>query len=210
MIIEAPKPRTLEPVVAAAAPPPSARTPVSVDPVRTTLAASPDIAPAAPPERTPAVAQRNTDLLASIVNSIAVPASELDVAPITPARVTAVVKPPEAKKPEPKKAEPKKPEQRKPDPAKAEPARWWAQVAGGANAADLGRDWKRLAAKSPAAFRGTSAWTTPLRATNRLLAGPFKTQGEAMAFVNALAKDGSSAFAWQSDAGQVIAKLGGR
>lgn len=95
----------------------------------------------------------------------------------------------------------------KPDPAKAEPARWWVQVAGGANASDLGKDWKRLVTKSPGAFRGKSAWITPSRATNRLLAGPFKTKGEATSFVNLLAKDGSSAFAWQSEAGQVVTKF---
>lgn len=117
-----------------------------------------------------------------------------------------------AAKPDPKKAkadakakpDAKKP---KPDPAKSEPERWWVQVAGGANAADLGKDWKRLSTKSPAAFRGRSAWTTPLRATNRLLVGPFKSQSEASSLVNLLAKDGSSAFAWQSSAGQIVTRL---
>ena len=122
----------------------------------------------------------------------------------------AAAKKPDPKKPEPKKPEPKKPEPKKPDPAKAEPERWWVQVAGGANAADLGKDWTRLTTKSPKLFAGKSAWTTPLRATNRLLAGPFKTQGEAMTFVNQLAKEGASAFAWQSDAGQKIVRLPGK
>lgn len=91
---------------------------------------------------------------------------------------------------------------------KAEPARWFVQVAGGARADDLDKDWKRLSAKAPAAFRGKSAYTTPLRATNRLLAGPFKSEGEARAFVNQLAKEGASAFTFQSEAGQKITKLG--
>lgn len=112
-------------------------------------------------------------------------------------------KKPEVKKPEPKK----KPEPAKPDPAKTDPARWWAQVAGGARAADLPKEWAKLVAKAPAAFRGKGAWTTPLRATNRLLAGPFKTSGEAQAFVNLIAKEGLSGFAWQSEAGQKIEKL---
>lgn len=164
-------------------------------------------------------------MLAAIIARISIPASELErpaPPPPTPRPVTvrkaepkptdpapaATASKPEPKKPDPKKPDPKKPDPKKPDPAKTEPARIWVQVAGGANAADLGKDWKRLAAKSPVAFRGKTAWTTPLRATNRLLAGPFKTQGEAMAFVNQLAKDGSSAFVWQSPAGQKIDKLG--
>ena len=152
-------------------------------------------------------------MLASIIETIAVPASELDSAPPRRQPVRKVVEPKpeivaaEPKKVNPKKADARKPEPKKPDPARAEPARWWVQVAGGANAADLGKDWRRLAAKSPAAFRGKSASTTPLRATNRLLAGPFKSQAEAMAFVNQVAKDGASAFVWQSEAGQKIDRL---
>lgn len=95
----------------------------------------------------------------------------------------------------------------KPDPAKTEPARHWAQVAGGANVGDLPKAWRGLVAKAPAEFKGRQAWTTPLRFTNRLLVGPFKTPGEAQAFVNAIGKKGISAFAWTSEAGQKIEKL---
>jgi chemotaxis protein histidine kinase CheA len=91
--------------------------------------------------------------------------------------------------------------------AKAEPARHWVQVAGGANVGALPREWKRLVEQAPAEFRGKQAWTTPLRFTNRLLAGPFKSTGEAQAFVNAIAGKGLSAFAWTSEAGQKIEKL---
>lgn len=153
------------------------------------------------PVRTPAVARRNTTMLASIIAGIDVPAEELAATPAPLARKAP------ARKVEVAKAEAKKPEPKKPDPAKTDPARWWVQVAGGANEADLGKDWKRLSAKSPAAFRGKAAYTTPLRATNRLLAGPFKDQDAAMTFVNALKKDGASTFAWQSEAGQKIEKL---
>ena len=65
----------------------------------------------------------------------------------------------------------------------------------------------RLSAKAPAAFRGKSAWSTPLRATNRVLAGPFKTAGEAQAFVNTVGKAGISAFVFTSEAGQKVTKL---
>jgi hypothetical protein len=95
----------------------------------------------------------------------------------------------------------------KPDPAKAEPSRQWVQVAGGANVGDLPRTWRALVAKAPAEFRGKQGWTTPLRFTNRLLAGPFKTAAEAQAFVNAIGRKGLSAFTFTSEAGQKIEKL---
>lgn len=201
---------------------------------------------ATPVVRTPEVARRNTQMLASIIEKIDVPASELDVAapkpvaarPVRVARAetkapaaepeatatkkTAAEKKAEAKAladarttdPKAKKladakknADAKKAaEAKKPDPAKAEPQRWWVQVAGGANADDLGKDWKRVSGKS-AALKGKGAYTTPLRATNRLLTGPFKSQEEAMALVNTLKKDGTSAFAWQSPAGQKVTRL---
>ena len=107
---------------------------------------------------------------------------------------------------EPKKLDPKKPEPKKaPDPAKQHPARWWVQVAGGARASDLDKDWSRLSKSS--ALRGKSAYVTPQRATNRLLTGPFQTEAEARAVVNALAKGGTSAFTFQSTAGQKVEKL---
>ena len=95
----------------------------------------------------------------------------------------------------------------KPDPAKTDPARWWVQLAQGASAPDLARDWRRISSKAPAAFKGRAGWTADFKATNRLLAGPFKTRGEAQAFVTTLAKDDVSTFAWQSEAGQKIEKL---
>ena len=102
---------------------------------------------------------------------------------------------------------PVKPEPVKPDPAKLEPARHWVQVAGGANKGDLPKVWDKLVKQAPAQFRGKRGWTTPLRATNRLLAGPFATAREAQAFVNELGKAGLSGFAWQSEAGQKIERL---
>jgi len=91
--------------------------------------------------------------------------------------------------------------------ARANPERIWVQVAGGASADDLPKAWAAAKAKAPQAFTGRSAYTTPLRATNRVLAGPFKTDAEARRFVNQLAKKGVSAFAFTSDAGQVVSKL---
>ncbi|WP_277980321.1 SPOR domain-containing protein [Sphingomonas phyllosphaerae] len=99
------------------------------------------------------------------------------------------------------------------DPAKAaakaereDTARIWVQVAGGANPGDLGKAWKSAQGKAPA-LAGKRAYTTPMRATNRVVTGPFKTQAEARAMVNTLAKQGLSAFTFTSEAGQKVSRL---
>ena len=91
--------------------------------------------------------------------------------------------------------------------ARGQPARIWVQVAGGANEGDLGKAWKNVQAKTPA-LKGKSGYATPLRATNRVLTGPFKTDAEARAFVNQLGRQGVSAFSFTSEAGQKVEKLG--
>lgn len=90
---------------------------------------------------------------------------------------------------------------------KAEPERIWVQVAGGSSVRDLPREWKRVADKAPAAFKGRTAYTTPLRFTNRVLAGPFKTEDAAQSFVNQIARAGLTGFVFVSEAGQKIDKL---
>jgi hypothetical protein len=113
----------------------------------------------------------------------------------------------DAKKTDAKKADAKKGDTKKPEPKKtADPARWWVQVAGGANVADLPKAWTALTARNPA-LKKRQAWTTPLRFTNRLLTGPFASSAEAQAFVNTLGKDGLSAFSFQSEAGQKVTRL---
>ena len=90
--------------------------------------------------------------------------------------------------------------------ARGEPKRFWVQVAGGANESDLAKAWRTAQARAPA-LAGKSGWTTPLRATNRVLSGPFKTEAEARAHVNQLAKSGVSAFTFTSEPGQKVTKL---
>ena len=90
--------------------------------------------------------------------------------------------------------------------ARANPSRIWVQVAGGANADDLPKAWKSAQGKA-SALKSRGGYTTKNRATNRVLTGPFKTDAEARAFVNQLAKEGVSAFAFTSDAGQPVTKL---
>ena len=93
--------------------------------------------------------------------------------------------------------------------ARAEPARYWVQVAGGANEADLAKAWAAVRAKS-SLLAGRTAFSTPLRATNRVVTGPFKTEAEAQDFVNRLAKQGVSAFTFASAPGQKMTRLGTR
>ncbi|MFK3888960.1 SPOR domain-containing protein [Sphingomonas sp. NPDC079357] len=93
--------------------------------------------------------------------------------------------------------------------ARAEPARIWVQVASGANADDMPKAWKSAQAKADA-LAGKRAYTVPNRATNRLVTGPYKTEAEARAAVNALKKQGLSAFTFTSEAGQKMTRLGGK
>jgi SPOR domain len=57
------------------------------------------------------------------------------------------------------------------------------------------------------ALSGRQGYSTPLRATNRVVTGPFKTNEEAQAFVNTLGKQGVSAFTFTSMAGQKVTRL---
>jgi Flp pilus assembly protein TadD len=87
------------------------------------------------------------------------------------------------------------------------PARIWVQVATGSNEAGLPGTWKKLKEKSPALFKGRSASTVPFKATNRLLVGPFKSQAEARAMVNAMNKAGLQGTTFSSDPGQAVTKV---
>lgn len=98
-------------------------------------------------------------------------------------------------------------EKRASAPEAAAPSRHWVQIAGGANKDGLPREFKRLKAKAPDLLSGKTAWTSPLRFTNRLLVGPFESETEAQAFVNALVAADLAAFSWTSAEGQEIEKL---
>ena len=92
--------------------------------------------------------------------------------------------------------------------AKSFGERYWVQVAGGANKADLGKAWDKLrTGPAKSVLAGQTPSTTPLRFTNRLLVGPFGDMGEAQSFVNKLAAAGISSFTFKSAAGQKIDKL---
>jgi Flp pilus assembly protein TadD len=157
--------------------------------------------------------------LTAVIASITVPPEELapdenavDITKIKPLPPKVDPKLAEAKKLADKKAEEKKAAAKKaaakPAPPK-HPKRYWVQVAGGANRADLSKEWKRLTGEAPAVFKGKQGWWTPLNATNRLLTGPFSGPNEAQTFVNTLAKSKLSGFAFTSPEGQEVTKLGG-
>jgi outer membrane biosynthesis protein TonB len=136
------------------------------------------------------------------------PAAKAVAKPAAPAAKTeAPAKTVVAKKETPAPAKKEAPAAAKKPAAPAEPARIWVQVAGGADKAALPREFTRIKTKAPKLLAARAAWTTPLKATNRLLVGPFKSDTEAQEFVNELKKADLSGFAWTSEAGQKIEKL---
>lgn len=227
-------PQSVPAEVATVVPQPPAITPPPPAPVASRPA--PVVTRPAPAVAKPTPVRSEDSILASIIAGIKVPGSELATRPLPakPARATGAVAPAErpasegipAVKPGAKPADAAKAaaaakkaaaaaaaakkaadEKRRNDPKLLEPARIWVQVAGGANEAALVMAWNTMKSRAPAAFKGRQGWTTPLRATHRVLAGPFKTDDEARAFVNTLAKSGVQAFAFTSEAGQKITRL---
>lgn len=97
-----------------------------------------------------------------------------------------------------------------PTAAAVEESRVWVQVAGGADERALPLEWRRLKGKAPELLNAQTAWTTPLKATNRLLVGPFASEREAQEFVNKLKPKGITAFTWTSAKDQAVAKLAAR
>jgi hypothetical protein len=91
--------------------------------------------------------------------------------------------------------------------AKSAAERVYVQVAGGANKDDMDKAWAGVKKKAPDLMKGHAPLTTPLRATNRLLVGPFKDEDEAQAFVNKMATKGLSGFTFKSSKGQKVAKV---
>ena len=107
------------------------------------------------------------------------------------------------------KAKPKPDARKGKGEAKPEEAaeRLWVQVAGGATKADLPKAWAKLKGKVPTLAKGQSVATTPLRFTNRLLVGPFKSADDAQDYVNRMSKNGLSGFVFTSAKGQDVEKL---
>jgi Flp pilus assembly protein TadD len=92
--------------------------------------------------------------------------------------------------------------------SKRNPARVWVQVATGRNDSGLGITLKRIRADNDAALKGLGGWSTPYKATNRILVGPMKSAAAARELVGKLAKNGVSAMTYSSDAGEEVEKIG--
>lgn len=170
--------------------------PTSTPSFATIAPASPSSAPQISSPPSGARASSLADI-AAIVQALAAEPSRTVSAQATPERQ------PQAQTPQPG------PERRRVDSRAAQPnpSRHWVQIAGAANRAGLPREFIRLRSLAPAELSGRTAYTTPLRATNRLLVGPFPSQSEAQAFVNRLSRRNVAAFAWTSPAGQEIERL---
>lgn len=207
-----PKPapaRVVEPV---AAPPPVA-TAVSVRPAVAGPTVSGEPTTGSPPKPAPAAAMKPQTPVKK--TELKTPAIKAEAKVDPKARLAAKTDP---KKDAGKKADAKKPDVKKPDPKKPEPKasakktptaaeRYWVQVASGTNKAALGKVWTKLKADKSKFFSGRAAWTTPWRASNRLLTGPFKSEDDAQAFVNQLAKGGMSTIQFTTRAGMDVERV---
>jgi len=88
------------------------------------------------------------------------------------------------------------------------PSRNWLQVGVGQSKSALAFTMKRLRGKYDS-LTPQDAWTAGWGQTNRLLVGPFASFTRAKELETKLKAAGADAFAWKSDAGEVVEKLGG-
>jgi tetratricopeptide (TPR) repeat protein len=93
---------------------------------------------------------------------------------------------------------------------KANPARIWVQIAAGKNVDALAFDLRRLRKSYSESIGDQAGWTANWGQTNRLLVGPFKKIDTAKDVVSKVGKSGGDAFVWQSEAGEEVAKIGGK
>ncbi|GLV29534.1 hypothetical protein TomTYG75_20540 [Sphingobium sp. TomTYG75] len=91
----------------------------------------------------------------------------------------------------------------------ANPSRNWVQIGTGANRNALGFTLKALRRKYDA-VAPQDGWVASWGRTNRLLIGPFASFTRAKTVEAKLKSAGADAFAWQSDAGEVVEQLGGK
>ncbi|MFD1107218.1 SPOR domain-containing protein [Sphingobium olei] len=90
----------------------------------------------------------------------------------------------------------------------ANPSRNWLQVGVGQSKSALGFTMKRLRGKY-GSLAPQDAWSASWGRTNRLLVGPFSSFTRAKDLEAKLRADGADVFAWKSDAGEVVERLGG-
>lgn len=91
----------------------------------------------------------------------------------------------------------------------ANPSRNWVQIGTGANRNALGFTFKALRRKYDS-VAPQDGWVASWGRTNRLLIGPFASFTRAKTVEAKLKSAGADAFAWQSDAGEVVEQFGGK
>lgn len=106
-----------------------------------------------------------------------------------------------------KKAKAKEEAQEAAKAKKANPARYWVQIASGSYKPDLDKEWDKQKSRHGKLLAGKSPWTTPFKATNRLLIGPFASNGAAQDYVNEARAAGLSCFPVTTSAGQKVERL---
>jgi Flp pilus assembly protein TadD len=89
------------------------------------------------------------------------------------------------------------------------PERSWVQVGTGRDISALAFTMKALR-KQYDSLASRDAWTASWGKTNRLVVGPFASFAKAKDYEAQLKKGGADAFAWQSDAGEEVARLAGK
>ncbi len=90
---------------------------------------------------------------------------------------------------------------------KSNPERYWVQIASGAYKPDLDKEWDKQKKAHAKLLSGRSPWTTPYKATNRLLIGPFASKGAAQDYVNEARAAGLSCFPVTTSAGQKVERI---
>lgn len=91
----------------------------------------------------------------------------------------------------------------------ANPSRNWVQVGTGSDRSALAFTLKGLRRKYDD-VTPQDGWVASWGRTNRLLIGPFASFTRAKAVETKLKAAGADAFAWQSDAGEVVERFGGK
>lgn len=89
------------------------------------------------------------------------------------------------------------------------PSRNWVQVGTGASKDALAFTLRNLRKKYDE-IAPQDGWTASWGRTNRLLIGPFASFTRARAVESKLKGAGADAFAWRSDAGEVVERIGGK
>jgi len=112
---------------------------------------------------------------------------------------------PRREKPEPE------PEPDAEEKAKAEhPSRHWVQVATGRDRAALAFDWRRIRRGGSDALGDGDGHIARWNATNRLLAGPYRSAQAAQAIATELKDKGIDSFTFTSAAGEEVLPIAGR